>query len=120
MWCWRRLEKIRVDLVKNAEVLHRVKEKRNILHLVKRRKANCIGHILRRNCLVKPLVNGKLEEVIEQTGRRGTRSKQLLDVLKEIRGYWKLKQEALDRTVWRTGFGIGCELVVRQTAEWMN
>jgi len=39
------------------------------------------------------------------TGRRGGRRKQLLDDLKEKRGYWKLKEEALDRTLWRTRFG---------------
>ena len=51
------------------------------------------------------------------TGRRGRRCKQLLDDLKEMRGYWKLKEEALDRTVWRTGCGIGRGPVVRQTRE---
>jgi hypothetical protein len=40
-----------------------------------------------------------------------------LDDLKETRGYWKLKEEALDRTVWRTGFGRGYVLVTRQTME---
>jgi hypothetical protein len=35
----------------------------------------------------------------------------------EKRGYWKLKEEALDRTVWRTGLGRGYGSVVRQTAE---
>jgi len=35
----------------------------------------------------------------------------------EKRGYWKLKEEALDRTLWRTGFGGGCGLVVRKTKE---
>jgi hypothetical protein len=50
-------------------------------------------------------------------GRRGRRRKQLLDDLKGKRGYWKLKEEALDRTVWRTRFGRGCGPVVRQTAE---
>jgi hypothetical protein len=39
------------------------------------------------------------------TGRRGIRRKQLLDDLKEKRGYWKLKEEALDPTVWRVRFG---------------
>jgi hypothetical protein len=42
------------------------------------------------------------------TGGRGIRGKQLLDDIKETRGFWKLKEEALDRTVWRTGFGRGC------------
>ena len=46
---------------------------------------------------------------------RGRRGKQLLDDLKEKTGYWKLKEEALDRTVWRTGLGRGCGPVVRQT-----
>jgi hypothetical protein len=47
--------------VRNEEVLHRVKEERNILHTIKRRKANWIGHILRRNCLLKHVIEGKLE-----------------------------------------------------------
>jgi hypothetical protein len=55
--------------------------------------------------------------MIEVTGRRGRRRKQLLDDLKEIRGYWKLKAEALDRPLWRTHFGRGCGPVLRQTAE---
>jgi hypothetical protein len=41
MWCWRRREKISwTDRVRNEEVLHRVKEGRNILHTVNGRKAN--------------------------------------------------------------------------------
>jgi hypothetical protein len=50
------------------------------------------------------------------TGRRGRRCWKLLDDLKERRGYLHLKEEALDRTVWRAGFGRGVGLVVRQTA----
>jgi hypothetical protein len=118
MWCWRRMEKISwTDRVRNEEALHRVKEKRNILHTIKRRKANWIGHILRRNCLEKHVIEGKIEGRIEVTGRRGRRRKQLLDDLKEKRRYWKLKEEVLDRTVWRTRFGRGCRPVVRQTTE---
>jgi hypothetical protein len=49
---------------------------------------------------------------------RVRRRKQLLDDLKEKRGYWKLKEEALDRTVWQTRFGWGCGPVVRQITEW--
>jgi hypothetical protein len=103
--------------MRNEEVLHRVKEDKNIVHAIKRRKANWIGHILRRNCLLKHVIEGKLEGRIEMTGRRGRRRKQLLDDLKEKRGYWKLKEEALERTVWRTRFGRGYGPVVRQTAE---
>jgi hypothetical protein len=91
--------------VRNEEVLHRVKEERNILHTIKRRKANWIGHILRRNCLLKHVIEGKVEGRLEMTGRRGRRGKQLLDDLKEKRRYWKLKEGSLDRTVWRTGRG---------------
>jgi hypothetical protein len=52
---------------------------------------------LRRNCLLKHVIEGNIEGRIEVTGRRGRRRKQLLD-LKEKRGSWILKEEALDRT----------------------
>jgi hypothetical protein len=61
------------------------------------------------------VIEGKLEGRIELTERRGRRCKQLVDELKEKRGYWKLKEEALDRTLWRTRFGRGYGPVVRQT-----
>jgi hypothetical protein len=84
-----------------------VKEERNIVHTIKRRKANWIGHILRRNCLLKQVIEGKLLGRIEMMGRRGRRRKQLLDDLKEKRRFCKLKEEALDRTLWRTRCGRG-------------
>jgi hypothetical protein len=116
MWCWRRMKKIRwTDRVRNEEVLHRVKEDRNSLQTIKRRKANWIGHILCRNCFLKHVIEGKLEGRIEKTGRRGIRCKQLLDDLREKRRYWKLKEEALDRTLWRTRFVGVYRPVVRQT-----
>src|SRR5579875_3725115 len=90
-----------------------VKEERNIVHTIKRRKANWIGHILRRNCLLKHVIEGKLEGRIEMTGRRGRRCKQLLDDLKE-KIHWRSKEEALDRTLWLTCFGRGYGPVVRQ------
>ena len=99
------------------KILRRVKEERNILHTIKRRTANWIGHILRRNCLLKDVIEGKREGRIKGAGRRGRRRKQLLDGLKETRGHWKLKEEALDRTVWKTRFGSGYGPVVRQTTE---
>ena len=53
MWCWRRMEKISwTDRVRNEEVLRRVKKEKNIIYTVKRRKANWIGYILCRNCLL--------------------------------------------------------------------
>jgi hypothetical protein len=56
------------DRVKNEAILHRVKEERNILHIIKRRKDNWIGYILRRNCLLKHVIEGKLEGRTEMTG----------------------------------------------------
>jgi hypothetical protein len=48
-------------------------------------------------------------------GRRGRRRRKLLDNLKEGRGYSHLKEEALDRTMWRASCGICFGPVVRQT-----
>jgi len=94
------MEKIRwTDRVKNEEVVQRVKKNRNMLQTIRRRKANWIGHILRRNCLLKHVIEGEIEGRIEVTGRRGRRRKQLLDDLNEKRGYCKLKEEALDRSL---------------------
>jgi hypothetical protein len=54
------------DHVRNEDVLHRVKEEEGgSLRTVKRRKANWIGHSLRRNCLLKHVIEGKMEERIE-------------------------------------------------------
>jgi hypothetical protein len=69
--------------VRNEEVLLRVKEQRNILHEIRKRKANWIGHVLRRNCLLQRVIEGKMKCVIEVTGRRGRRRRKLLDDLKE-------------------------------------
>jgi hypothetical protein len=63
------------------------------------------------------VIEGKLEGRIEMTGRRGRRRKQLLDGLKEKKRYWKFKEEALDRTLWRTRFGRSYRPVVRQTTD---
>jgi hypothetical protein len=63
------------------------------------------------------VIEGKLEGRIEMMGRRGKRHKQVLNELKEMRRYWKFKEEALDHTLWRTCFGRGYGPVVRQTAE---
>jgi hypothetical protein len=73
------LEKISLtDRVRNEEALHRVKEERNILHTIQIRKANWIGHIWRRNCLLKHVIERKIEGRIEVTGRRG----------RDVSNYW--------------------------------
>ena len=93
------------DHVRNEEVLLIVNEQRNILHEIRKRKANWIGHILRRNCLLQEVIEGKIKGQIEVTRRRGRRRKKLLDDLKDRRGYCQLKEEALDSTMWRNRFG---------------
>ena len=118
MWCWRRMEKISwTDHVRNEEVLLTVNEQRNILHEIRKRKANWIGHILRRNCLLKQVIEGKIKGEMEVARRRGRRRKKLLDDLKDRRGYSHLKKEALDRSMWRNRFGGGFGPVVRQNTE---
>jgi hypothetical protein len=113
MWCWRRTEKISwTDRVRNEEVLLRVSEQRNILHEIRKRKANWIGLILRRNCLLKEVIEGKIKGHIEVRRRRGRRRKKLLDDLWNRRGYSHLKEEALDRIKWRNRFGRGFGPVV--------
>ena len=115
------MEKISwTDHLRNEEVLLRVNEQRNILHEIRKRKANWICHILRRNCLLKQVIEGKIKAEMEVTRRRGRRRKKLLDDLKDRRGYSHSKEEALNRTMWRNRFGGGFGPVVRQNTEWMN
>ena len=86
-------------------MLQRVKEERNILHEISEQKANWIGHSLCGNCLLKQVVGGKTGRRIEVMGRQGRRCKKLLYDLKENTGYWILKEDALDHTLWRIGCG---------------
>jgi len=74
------MEKISwTDHLRNEEVLLRVNEQRNILHEIRKRQANRIGHILRRNYLLQGVIEGKIKGGIEVTRRR----KKLLDELQE-------------------------------------
>jgi hypothetical protein len=74
-WCWRRMEKISwTDYVRNKDVMFRVKEQRNMLHEIRKRKANWIGHILRRNCLLQRVIEGKIKGVEDRSDRK-TRNK---------------------------------------------
>ena len=108
------MEKISwTDHVRNEDMLLRVNEQRNILHEIRKRKANWIGHILRQNCLLKQVIEGKIKKEIEVT----IRHKKLLDDLKDRRGYSHLREEALDCTVWRNCFGRVVGPLVRQITE---
>jgi hypothetical protein len=64
-------------------------------------------------CLLQRVTEGKIQGGIEVTGRQRSRHRKLLDDLKERRGYSHLKEEALDRTIWRAGFGP----VIRKTTK---
>jgi len=79
----------------------------------KRRKANWIRHMLRRNSFLNHVTEGKIDGM----RRRKRRRDQVLDDLKENKRYWNLKDEALGRTAWRTSFGRGYRPVLRQTTE---
>jgi hypothetical protein len=86
-------------------VLQTVEEDRNtILQTIKIRKAKWIGHIWCWSCLLNHVSEGKIEANIEVTGGRRRRRKQLLDDFHENKEYWKLKEEAPDRTLWRARF----------------
>ena len=67
------------------------------------------------NCLIKHVTERKMQGRIKVLGRRGRRRKWLLDDLNEKRGYWKLKEKSLDRSLWRSGFGSGYGPAVIQT-----
>jgi hypothetical protein len=84
-----------------------------ILHEIRKWKANWIGHILRRNCLLKQVIEGKIKGEMEVARRRN----KLLDDLKNRRGYSHLKEEALDRTMWKHRFEGGFGPLVRQITE---
>ena len=78
-------------------MLHGAKEEKNILHSIKKRKANWIGHILCTICLLKHVNEGKIDVMREVTRRQGRRRKLLLGFLKAKTGYGILKEEVLER-----------------------
>ena len=88
MWCWRRIEKIKwSEKVTNEQVLDRIGEKRTLINNILRRKANWIGHILRRNCLLHDVIEGQMTEVKTVARRRRT---QFIDDLRNRRR-WSLQ-----------------------------
>jgi hypothetical protein len=96
------------DRIRNEDVLLRVKRQRNILHEICKRKANC---------LLQRVIKGTIQGGIEVTGRQGRRRRKLLNDLKQRRGCSHLKEEAVDRTMWRARFRRGFGPVVRQTTK---
>ena len=53
-------------------------------------------------CSINHVIEGNIEARTKVMGRQGRSREQLVDELKEKRGYWHLKKEALDHTLWRT------------------
>ena len=95
----RRMEKIKwSEKVTNEQVLDRKGDKKTLLNNILRRKANWIGHILRRNCLLHDAIEREMTKV-KGVGRK--RRTQLLDDLRNMRRYWELKEEAEDGKKWR-------------------
>ena len=80
------------------EALQEFKEVQKLLRSLTQKKANWNGHIFRINCLLKYVIEGE----IEGTGRRGRRRKQPLEDHKGKERYWRLKEEALALSLWRT------------------
>jgi hypothetical protein len=88
------MEKIKwSENVTNEQVLERIGEKKTLLNNILRRKANRIGHILRRNCLLHVAIEGQMTEVKGVVRKRT----QLLVDLRNKRSYWELREEAEDR-----------------------
>ena len=86
------------------QVLDRIGEKRTLLNIILRIKANWISHILRRNCLFHDVIEGEMTEVKGVRRRRRRRRTQLLNYLRNRSRYWELKEEAKDRKRWRRQF----------------
>jgi hypothetical protein len=76
--------------------------------------------MLRWNCLLWQVIEGEIKGWIDVTGRRGRRRRKLLYDRKVGRGYSHLKEESLDRTMWRARFGRGSGPVVWQTTKLIN
>ena len=90
MWYWRRMEEISwTDHVRNAEVLLRVNEQRNIIREIRKRKANWIGNLLRRKWLLKQVIEGK---------KREHRSKNE-DEEENVRSYWMTLRAGKDTLI---------------------
>ena len=104
MWIWRKMEKISWTAhVSNEEILSLVQEQRSLVHVIKQRQANWIGHVLRHDCLLKTVLEGKMNG--KRT--RGKPRRKMLDLLMEQEdknkkiSYEELKRRAEHRTKWR-------------------
>jgi len=77
------------NIYRNDEILLRVREQRNILHEIRKRKANWISHILRRNCLLQRVIEGKIQGRIEVTE----------DKEEDVGNYWMTLRKGKDTLI---------------------
>lgn len=98
LWLWRRMEGIKwTDKVRNEEVLRRVGVDRTLLCAIRKRKRNWLGHILRRDCLQRRIMEGK----IEGKKSRGRPKFGMITDVKRGRTYGEMKEDAQNREKWR-------------------
>ena len=98
MWVWRRIERVKcTDKMKNAAVLERVREGRIMLELIQKRKSNFLGNWIRRNCLLKDVLDG----MVNRNKVRGRRRYQIIDNIMIIGLYEDTKRKAEKRVEWR-------------------
>ena len=100
MWIWRRVQRVKwTDKIRNAVVIERVGEGRIMLERIKKRKRKCLGHWLRRNCLLKDALEGigKGKKV------RGRRRYQMIDniMINLLQAYADTRRKAEMRVEWR-------------------
>jgi len=97
MWMWRRMEKISwTEKITNEEVLERVGEERQLIKLIRNRKKNWVGHVLRGDGLLKEVMEGRME------GKRG-RGRPRIGMLDEliVESYGDMKRMAENRVEWK-------------------
>jgi hypothetical protein len=100
MWCWRRMEKISwTDRVINEDVYLESRSRGiSCMKYVNGRRTGLVTFWV-ETASYNGVIEGEIKGGIEVTGRRGIRRRNLLDELRERRGYSHLKEEALDHTM---------------------
>ncbi|KAJ4449015.1 hypothetical protein ANN_00409 [Periplaneta americana] len=94
MWIWRIMERVKwTDRIRNEVVLERVGEGRMKLKHIRKRKMNWLSHWLRRNCLLKDVLEGMVN------GRRvrDRRRYQMIDDIKIYESHGETKRKAENR-----------------------
>jgi len=104
MWLWRRVEKISwTNKVTNEEVLQRVGEERQLMNLIRNRKKNWVGHILRGEGSLREVIEGRMEG---KRGRGRPRKGMLDDLV--VSSYGDMKRKAENRDEWRNWMPWTC------------